>query len=410
MTQQTDIALGVGARSEKGRREDNQDKMTSFSTPLGTFYIVADGMGGHRGGAEASLSVVEGYRKHLQAFPEAADFADVLQHATVLTNAEILAAGRSGDPSIAGMGSTVVMAMLRTVSGGVAGGGASGMEVLTAHIGDSRAYLLRGGKLTQLTHDHSAVQRMVDEQLISPEAARTHPDLNVLTRAIGKQAEIAIEVGPRLALYPGDTILLCTDGLWGHVPDERMAYELSVDRSASETADVLVQLALDQGSDDNITLQILRLEDRNGGGRSMTVPPLAAAPMAPIPVTGLQELHRGRPVLNAPPAAFAGAPPVRVQMSGLYRKRSNFVAYLLLLILCGGLLYGGYFFTKKYRKATQPPIPVPAAVEKRAPAKPAAGSSAPAPVPPLSPEDAMKKKKKEQDKNQISREGQQVPQ
>jgi protein phosphatase len=265
MAQQTEIALGVGARSEKGRREDNQDKMTAFSTALGTFYIVADGMGGHRGGAEASHSVLEGYRKHLRAFPEAADFADVVQHATTLTNAEIFAAGRSGDPSVHGMGSTVVMAMLRTVPGGAAGTGTSGMELLTAHIGDSRAYLLRGATLTRLTRDHSAVQRMVDENLISAEAAKTHPDLNVLTRALGKQAEIAIEVGARVPLYPGDTVLLCTDGLWGHVSDEQMAYELSADRSASETADALVQMALDNGSDD-------RGSRSRAGGKSTSEP------------------------------------------------------------------------------------------------------------------------------------------
>ena len=354
MMQQAEIALGIGARSEKGRREDNQDKMTAFSTPLGTFYIVADGMGGHRGGAEASHSVLEGYRKHLQVFPEAADFADVLQHATALTNAEILAAGRSGDPAIAGMGSTVVMAMLRSSPGG--------MEVLTAHIGDSRAYLLRGGKLTQLTRDHSAVQRMVDEQLITAEAARTHPDLNVLTRAIGKQAEIEIEVGKRLSLYPGDTILLCTDGLWGHVSDEQIAYELSVDRSASETADTLIQVALEQGSDDNITLQILRLEDRSAPGRPYV--PLADS-IAAAPVVG-NEVYRDNGTAAGTAVAASGtyaavvqtAPasaPVRVEAGRQQKKRAWL--YPLLILLCLVLAGGAAYFFRglwPYPKATPP--------------------------------------------------------
>jgi protein phosphatase len=355
MAQQTEIALGVGARSEKGRREDNQDKMTAFSTALGTFYIVADGMGGHRGGAEASHSVLEGYRKHLRAFPEAADFADVVQHATTLTNAEIFAAGRSGDPSVHGMGSTVVMAMLRTVPGGAAGTGTSGMELLTAHIGDSRAYLLRGATLTRLTRDHSAVQRMVDENLISAEAAKTHPDLNVLTRALGKQAEIAIEVGARVPLYPGDTVLLCTDGLWGHVSDEQMAYELSADRSASETADALVQMALDNGSDDNVTLQILRLEDRNAPGRPMAAPPEAAAavpeaspPANPAPT--VLEAQRGRGGTQGFTAPVA-APAVRVEVSGPpMRKRGHLVAYLLLVAAFVVLAAGGSHFWNEYLK------------------------------------------------------------
>ena len=348
MEQQIEIALGVGARSEKGRREDNQDKMTSFSTPLGLFYIVADGMGGHRGGAEASHIVVEGYRKHLQVFPEGTDFADVLQHATTLTNAEIYAAGRSGDPAVAGMGSTVVLAMLRPLPGGAAGTGTSGMEVLTAHIGDSRAYLLRSGILTQLTHDHSAVQRMVDEQLITAEAAKTHPDLNVLTRAIGKQAEIAIEVGQRVALYPGDTILLCTDGLWGHVSDEQMSYELSVDRSASDTTDVLVQLALDNGSDDNVTLQILRLEDRNAPGRPLAAPMAAAASGATL--LDLQRGRGGTQGYASPPVVTDAAPVVRVDVGRSSKRKNHFLPYALLVVACVCLGLGGLFFASKFRK------------------------------------------------------------
>ena len=333
MAQQTDIALGVGARSETGRRDDNQDKMTAFSTPLGTFYIVADGMGGHRGGAEASRSVVEGYRNHLLSFPDAADISGVLQHATSLTNSEILAAGRSGDPSTAGMGSTVVMAMLRSDP--------SGMEVLTAHIGDSRAYLLRGGVLTQLTHDHSAVQRLVDEQLITQESARSHPDLNVLTRALGKQADVVLEIGQRLPLYMGDTVLLCTDGLWGHVTDEQIAYELSADRTTSETADTLVQLALDQGSDDNITLQILRLEDRQSAGRPFV--PEDTSATIPRESQRRSTAPSDTIVPGLPPAA---SPPV----SSSSPKKKPVLLYALLVMSCILLAAGGTYFAKRFQK------------------------------------------------------------
>jgi PPM family protein phosphatase len=251
----SDLTLGTGARSERGRREENQDKMTAFPTSLGTVYIVADGMGGHRGGAEASHRVIEGYRTHLSSFQEGAGLPDVLQAATVLTNAEILEAGHSGDPSIAGMGSTVVIAVLRI--------SANGMELLTGHIGDSRAYLLREGALHRLTRDHSAVQRMVDAQILTPEAARSHPDSNVLTRALGQQPDVTIDVSEPKPLQAGDTVLLCSDGLWGYVSDEQILHELTLDRSASEAADALVDLALAQGSDDNITLQVLRLEDHH---------------------------------------------------------------------------------------------------------------------------------------------------
>ncbi len=337
MTQQAEMTLGVGARSEKGRRDENQDKMTAFSTSLGTFYIVADGMGGHRGGAAASHKVVEGYRAHLSSFHEGMEFARILQHATELTNADILAEGRSGDPSVAGMGSTVVMAMLRSAP--------AGMEILTAHVGDSRAYLLRDGTLTQLTHDHSAVQRMVDEQMISAEVARSHPDLNVLTRALGKQPDIEIEVGPMWPLLPGDAVLLCTDGLWGHLSEQEIVHELSVERSASEGADALVELALERGSDDNITVQILRLENRQGEAQR--------AGNTEAELSSMAESIRRRttqpfPIANLSAPAMVEPAGGRAAPSWPHRKNA-YLVYLLLAVAGLALLAGGIFFGRHSR-------------------------------------------------------------
>jgi PPM family protein phosphatase len=249
-----DLSLDSGSLSEKGLREENQDRMSAFWTPLGMVYILADGMGGHHGGAEAARRVVEGYQVHLGLFRGPMETVDILQAATRLTNSDILHVGRSGDAACAGMGSTVVLAMLRTIE--------SGVELLVGHIGDSRAYLLRDGSLRQLTHDHSVVQRMVDEGLISAEEGRTHRSLNVLSRALGKQPDVELEIGALLLLRPDDVVLLCTDGLWGSLTDAQLLHELSIDRPALHAAETLVQLALEAGSEDNITVQILRMEER----------------------------------------------------------------------------------------------------------------------------------------------------
>jgi protein phosphatase len=259
---QPELALSVGVRSERGRRDDNQDKMSAFSTPLGMVYVVADGMGGYRGGAEASRRVVEGFQRHLNGtgFTESINLKEQFQRAAQQTNAEILAESSSGDPTVEGMGSTVVLALLRSTPGG--------MQMLTAHIGDSRGYLLREGTLYRITRDHSMVQRMVDTGLLTSEQARNHPESNVLSRAIGKQPTVEIEIGDLFQMNPGDVLLLCSDGLWGPLTEQQIGELLGRHVGTQEIADALVNLALECGSDDNITVQVVRYEFRGLGARS----------------------------------------------------------------------------------------------------------------------------------------------
>ena len=247
------LIVNVGAQTEQGRRTENQDNMTGFSSPLGSVYVVADGMGGHRGGAEASRIAIDSYRKNLTAIPENVPFADALQRATSIANDEMHTRGVSGDPAVEGMGSTVVLAVVRQT--------AAGAELSIGHIGDSRAYLFRGGVLRRLTRDHTAVQRLLDAGLVSPEEAKNHPDASVLTRALGKQAEVAMDLMEPLALEPGDVVLLCSDGLSGYVPDEVIQNEVAADRAPGETARALISVALRRGSDDNITVQVLRVSE-----------------------------------------------------------------------------------------------------------------------------------------------------
>lgn len=241
------LKWSAGAASNQGRREENQDRMTRFSAPFGEVVVVADGMGGQRGGATAASAVVRMLPEILRQAPPNVAAADALSQAIRTINAEIYREGHSGDPSVARMGTTVVIAVLR------------GQEALIANIGDSRAYLFRGGALRQISKDHSSVQRLVDAGALTPEQARQHPESSVLSRAIGQQPDVELEFYPPVRLQPGDGLLLCSDGLSGYVDDARIAAVLNQPHDAAAAVSALESLALSSGSDDNITIQYLRL-------------------------------------------------------------------------------------------------------------------------------------------------------
>jgi protein phosphatase len=254
------LTWSAGAVSNQGRREENQDRMTRFSTPFGEVVVVADGMGGQRGGATAASAVVRMLPDILRQTQPNIALGDALSHAIRTINAEIYREGHGGDASVARMGTTVVIAVLRE-SAGV-------HEALIANIGDSRAYLFRGGALRQISKDHSTVQRLVDAGALTPEEARLHPESSMLSRAIGQQPDVELEFYPPVRLQPGDGLLLCSDGLSGYVDDARIGAVLNQPLDAAAAVSALEALALSSGSDDNITIQYLRL-----GGRPAVAPP-----------------------------------------------------------------------------------------------------------------------------------------
>jgi hypothetical protein len=189
------------------------------------------------------------------------------------------------------------------------------------------------------------VQRMVDEELITPEMAVNHPDLNILTRAIGKQPEVAIEVGAPFELYPGDSVLLCTDGLWGSLSEDQLIQQLSAERSAQETADALVQNALEAGSDDNITVQVIRIESRTR--QAQALPPPAAA-------IGVARGGRRDATQPSSPAFTGASVPAQASavatpsQSAVPAKHSSLVFVIagtvLGLLLAGGAWFGYHHF------------------------------------------------------------------
>ena len=224
-------------------REGNED---SYLTE-GPLFAVADGMGGHRGGEVASQLAVETLEK---LFKEGAgDLPDQVQEANrVVFERSVL------DRKVAGMGTTLTAALVE------------GDRVRLAHVGDSRAYLLRDGTLRLLTEDHTLVHRMVSEGEISKEEAETHPQRSVLTRALGVDTVVDVD-DDSLQVRPGDRLLLCTDGLTSMVSEDEIEDVLRTVPDPQEAAQRLVRVANEAGGVDNTTVVILDFSDDAAAGR-----------------------------------------------------------------------------------------------------------------------------------------------
>ena len=159
----------VGELSETGPvRDENQDRMCSTQVGLGRLQIVADGMGGHKGGALAAQLTIDGLRRDLDQAPPTTPVAPLLQQAFERTNQDVYRMAHSGDPETQGMGSTAVLLLI------------SDRTAHIAHVGDSRAYLYRRGRLRSITTDHTRAKRMVEASILTPEQALDHPSASVL--------------------------------------------------------------------------------------------------------------------------------------------------------------------------------------------------------------------------------------
>ncbi|HPC82192.1 MAG TPA: protein phosphatase 2C domain-containing protein [Thermoanaerobaculaceae bacterium] len=304
-------SLAVGALSHIGLvRRENQDRMGRFRTPQAEVFVVADGMGGHKGGAQAAAMVLEGLEKALRARPQPRSIRAALRAAASEVNSAVCAAATSGDPTTDHMGSTAVLLVVR------------GREVLVGHLGDSRAYLWRGGRLRQLTRDHTWVQQLVDQNLLTEEEARHHPEASVLAHAFGRQSELAIALSPALAIRRGDAVLLCSDGLSGYVEADEIAAILASHEDPQRATEALVEAALATGGHDNITVQLIvftdpprwharRILGRSGVIRPPRVTVSEAEPPPPASPPAQLDLVPTEPALPLPPPPAAEAPPPR---------------------------------------------------------------------------------------------------
>ena len=210
----------------------------------GRLAIVADGMGGHEGGQIASGIAIETVRQTYLSDPSD-DPSEALAAAFIEAQAAIHQHARE-HPELHGMGTTCTAAVIRDG------------QLFYGHVGDSRLYLIRDSSIEQLSQDHSYVGRLVREGQITPEQAATHPDRNVLTAALGMESAVPAEFPEApLELQPGDTLLICTDGLHGLVSDAEMLATAERE-SPREACKDLVRMAKDRGGFDNITVQILK--------------------------------------------------------------------------------------------------------------------------------------------------------
>ncbi|MEX6429764.1 Stp1/IreP family PP2C-type Ser/Thr phosphatase [Ferrimicrobium acidiphilum] len=299
--------ITYAAATDPGRvRSQNQDRLFAD----GTVFIVADGMGGHAGGnvaaevavSETVASLKVGHR------PEIA-----IENA----NRSILDRA-SSELALEGMGTTLTMALIDTEE--------SLADVY--NVGDSRAYLLRAGDLTQLTNDHTFVQELVDAGSITREQATTHRARHVLTRVLG----VATEVEPdhfRVSLQPGDVVLLCSDGLINEVSNDEIARILA-SQTPDDAVDALVRSANNHGGNDNITVVVAKVE--NAGRGAIQLADYAEEP-APLPQVvppserALQSHRIPSPLPNS-----------MTQRSGISRPLVRATLFLVLLLAFAGVV------------------------------------------------------------------------
>src|SRR5580658_6306300 len=243
----------VASLSDVGcHRENNEDSYLYWEPAgdeefqrKGRLAVIADGMGGYEGGQEASRLAVETVREvYDEAFDNDPQSALVKAFAAAHERIQNYA---ETHPELRGMGTTCTALVIR------------GHELFFAHVGDSRIYLIRGFVLSRLTRDHSYVARLVENGIVRAEDAESHPQRHILTAALGSGNEVAADVSQEsVPLRASDTLVLCTDGLWG-VVNEREIVSAVDEFDPEECCRALVNKALERGGPDNITVQVIRM-------------------------------------------------------------------------------------------------------------------------------------------------------
>jgi protein phosphatase len=321
------VSLRFAARSDVGLvRSNNQD--SAYAGPH--LLVVADGMGGHAGGDVASRLAIAALAP-LDTPDHGPDEALEDLERTVEQARRDLVQASEADPDLSGMGTTVT-ALLR-----------SGNRLAMAHLGDSRAYLLRDGVLTQVTVDHTFVQHLVDTGRISPDEAEHHPQRNVVMRVLG---DFDVDLTPDMSIRearPGD---LCSDGLSGFVPPEQITEVLVESDTPDAAADMLVRLAMTAGSTDNITVVVADVVDEDddaaavAGGSAEVVGAAASGALPELGGTRGDDADPGTADgdvdddLDEEPADDDARPA---------RRRRPWIGALVGVAFLGALVYGGWW-------------------------------------------------------------------
>lgn len=276
------IALRYAARSDLGLGPKSRNEDSGYAGP--NLLVLADGMGGHAAGDVAS-SMIVGELAPLDEEDVTADQAiPLLEEALHSANAKLTSAMRE-NAELAGMGSTTIV-MLRT-----------GNKLAMAHIGDSRAFMLRGETFSQITKDHSFVQQLIDEGRLSREEASSHPQRSVVTRVMTGQPDDEPDTSLREAKI-GDRFLLCSDGLSDFVGADVIEEILRAARTPDEAADRCIEVALKASTRDNVTVIVAEVVDADGDDLPGTVPQVVGA-------AGKRLRNRTRAIPTSPAAKAA---------------------------------------------------------------------------------------------------------
>lgn len=255
-----DASVQLASKTDVGRvRQANEDSCETWRFADGAhLLVVADGMGGHRGGATASQTAIQVIG---ETFGDGASgrAGDDLAKAVTAANERVWSLAQD-DPELEGMGTTVVAFHLDARRRGT-----------VAHVGDSRAYRYRNGRLEPLTTDHSVVAEMQRRGLLSADEAAVHPRRNEILRSVGVLPDVEVEVAD-VEVLGGDRYVLCSDGLSGVVKDDEIAAIVQA-KTPTEAVDALIELANERGGPDNITVQILSVPaDESDGDPEATAP------------------------------------------------------------------------------------------------------------------------------------------
>lgn len=319
------IQLHAAGLTDVGQvREGNEDAMHVGDS----VFAVADGMGGHAAGEIASSLALEPIAElDGRVFGDHDEARDALEEAVVEANRSVVRAAET-DETLRGMGTTLTAALFE------------GRRLHVAHVGDSRAYLLRQGRVTQLTRDHTFVQQLLDDGSITEDEAAHHPHRSVVTRAIGASEEVQIDV-ETLDLASGDAVLLCSDGLSGVVDDDHIAELLTSDRRPQQVVTELVAAANEAGGPDNITAVLLTMQsDRPGDGATEARDDGDEAdPTSAVVTPGTMVI---RPDHDAGPArALPGPGPDESVVVDPVARRRRIASIAIGVAVVLGILFGG---------------------------------------------------------------------
>lgn len=329
------IQLRFAARSDVGLvRSINQD--SGYAGPH--LLVLADGMGGPAGGDIAS-SVAVAHLAELDDAHGADDLLDLLRGAVSRAHDELMARSEA-DPELAGLGTTCI-AVLR-----------SGNKLAMVHIGDSRAYLLRDGALTQVTEDHTFVQYLVSTGRLTLEQAERHPQRNVILRALGDaEGEVELDESLREAV-PGDRWLLASDGLFGFVSDETIEETLTETSDLDACAEQLIELSLRAGAPDNVTVVLADVIDDEDDDAPAVAERQDSPQVVGAATTDRARASRGGGGAAARAAALRTSSPATTEEneedepSRGRRWIGRLVALVLVLGLLAGAGYGGWTWTQ----------------------------------------------------------------